>query len=407
MTLLRFPPDFLWGASTSAHQTEGNNTASDTWALENQPGSPLPERSGDACDSLHRWPDDIEIAAELGFTAYRFSIEWARIEPAAGHVSRAMLQHYRRIVTACMDRGITPVVTLHHFTSPLWLRQMGGWRSPDAPTLFARYTRALLPILDGVRWICTVNEPNMLAMMTGLLANHDTSAPRALPAPDPATVDNLITAHRLARAELAALNDAKIGWTIANQNAQPVDGATQVADAWRELREDQFIRAAVDDDFIGVQAYTRSLIGPAGQIPPDGHTRRTLTGWEFYPDALGEAVRHTADLRPHMPILVTENGIATANDDERIEYIDGALTGLDRAIADGVDVRGYLHWSLLDNYEWGSFRPTFGLVAVDPVTFETHTQAQRPLLCGNRTRSSGLTRRNELCGVRRLATPSP
>ncbi|WP_218040150.1 family 1 glycosylhydrolase [Actinomadura sp. WMMB 499] len=130
------------GAATSPHQTEGNNVASDFWALENRPDGFLPERSGDACDSYHRWPDDLDIVRDLGLNAYRFGLEWARIEPVEGHVSRAALAHYRRLVEGCLARGLTPVVTLHHFTSPLWFSKAGGWTGDGAVERFRRYVRA-------------------------------------------------------------------------------------------------------------------------------------------------------------------------------------------------------------------------------------------------------------------------
>jgi beta-glucosidase len=370
-TSYEFPPGFLWGASTSAHQVEGNNTSSDLWAAENRPDSPISERSGDACDSLHRWPEDLDLVAQLGLTAYRFSVEWARIEPEYGHPSRAMLAHYRRLITGCLDRSITPVVTLHHFTCPRWFTERGGWTAPDAPELFAAYARTVAPILEGVPWICTINEPNIVAMLGRVLTGQvpAESLAAGLPEPDPAVTAGLIRAHQGARGELAAVSGARTGWTVANLNAQAAGGTNETAVRWRELREDQFLVPAAGDDFIGVQAYTRTLVGPDGQITPDANARQTLTGWEFYPDAVAEAVRHTAAVLPGMPIMVTENGIATADDAERIEYTSGALAGLHRAISDGIDVRGYLHWSLLDNYEWGSYRPTFGLVSVDRDTF--------------------------------------
>ena len=368
-----FPPGFLWGAATSAHQTEGNNTSSDLWAIENQPGSPMAQRSGDACDSLHHWRDDLDVVAGLGLTAYRFSVEWARIEPAAGHVSRAMLAHYRRIITGCLERSITPVVTLHHFTSPLWFDAAGGWTGAQAAELFGRYVRAVLPILDGVQWACTINEPNMVAIVHAARASGQLAGlPAGLPEPDPVVTAALARAHQAARHELAVVPGLATGWTVANQNAQPAGGAAEDADRaadWGRLREDQFLDVAAGDDFIGVQAYTRTVIGPDGPLPPSAGARRTLTGWEFYPQALEDAVRHTAARLPGVPILVTENGVATGCDLDRVEYTSGALAGLRRAMADGIDVRGYLHWSLLDNYEWGSYEPTFGLVAVDRGTF--------------------------------------
>ena len=366
-----FPPGFLWGASTSAHQTEGNNISSDLWAAENTPGSLIRERSGDACDSLHRWPEDLDLIADLGLTACRFSIEWARIEPERGRPSPAMLAHYRRLITGCLDRFITPVVTLHHFTCPRWFTKRGGWTAPDAPDLFGAYVRTVAPILDGVPWICTINEPNIVAIFHRLLTGHARLEPigGGLPEPDPAVTAVLIRAHRAARRELTGVAGARIGWTVANLNVQAAGGAHQAAARWRELREDQFLSPAVGDDFIGVQAYTRTLVSDGGQVPPGSDVRQTLSGWEYYPDAAAEAVRHTAAEIPGVPILVTENGIATTDDAERIEYTSRALAGLHSAISDGIDVRGYLHWSLLDNYEWGSYRPTFGLIAVDRTTF--------------------------------------
>ncbi|GGS54590.1 MULTISPECIES: glycoside hydrolase family 1 protein [Actinokineospora] len=366
-----FPGGFLWGAATAAHQVEGNNTTSDLWAVENAPESIMPERSGDACDSYHRWPEDLDIVRDIGLNCYRFGIEWARVEPAPGHTSRAQLAHYRRMVEGCFERGLTPVVTLHHFTTPAWFRAAGGWTTGEGVSRFRDYVRSVLPILDGVEWVCTINEPNMLAMMSAMLKRgerHENVA-GAMPPPDQDVADALIAAHRAAREELATLPRVRSGWTVANQNFQAAAGAEDLTAEWSRSREDQFLDVAKDDDFIGVQAYTRVVIGPDGPRDPGG-ARRTLTGWEFYPEALEGAVRHTARrVGPTVPILVTENGIATADDAERVDYTRRALTGLARAIDDGVDVRGYLHWSLLDNYEWGSWTPTFGLVSVDRETF--------------------------------------
>jgi beta-glucosidase len=368
--MAEFPGGFLWGASTAAHQVEGNNVASDLWVRENQADSPVRERSGDACDSLHRWPEDLDLVAGLGLTAYRFSIEWARVEPARGYISRAMLAHYRAVIAGCFERSIVPVVTLHHFSSPAWFGAAGGWTGAESADLFAAYVRAVIPILAGVRGVCTINEPNMIAIVHAAeLRRGDAQAAAGRPEPDQEVTAALIRAHHAARRELAAAPGVASGWTVANLNVQPAEGAVRQAAGWRQLREDQFLVAAAGDDFIGVQAYTRTVVGPDGEIPPAESARLTLTGREFYPAALEDAVRHTAGVLPGVPILVTENGIATGDDGERIEYTSAALAGLHRAIADGIDVRGYLHWSLLDNYEWGSYTPTFGIVAVDRDTF--------------------------------------
>ncbi|WP_374118542.1 glycoside hydrolase family 1 protein [Streptomyces sp. 8L] len=381
------PDGFLMGASTSAHQTEGGNTASDWWAFEQLPGGPVAEPSGDAADSYHRWREDMDLLAGLGFNAYRFSIEWARIEPVRGQVSRAALAHYRRMVEGARERGLEPVVTLHHFTSPRWFHESGGWTGPEAVDLFAAYVRTVAPVLDGqVRYAATLNEPNMLALAHTALRQGAGFADFRTLEPADYISEALITAHRTARETLhGLLPGVRVGWTVANQVYQPEPGAEDVCRAFAWPREDRFLEAARDDDWVGVQSYTRTRIGSGGPLPVPEDAERTLTGWEFYPAALGEAVRHTADVvGPGVPVLVTENGIATRDDARRIDYTAAALAGLADAMrpggsdgeagentagSGGVDVRGYLHWSALDTYEWGSYGPTFGLVAVDRETF--------------------------------------
>lgn len=383
---LVLPDGFLMGAATSAHQIEGNNVSSDWWALENMPDTFVAEPSGDAADSFHRWPEDMDLLRDLGFNAYRFSIEWARVEPEQGRVSRAAVAHYRAMVRGALERGLTPVVTLHHFTSPHWFSERGGWAAPDAAELFAAYTRTALDVLRaGVRHVATINEPNMVALMYAIRrhatqhgwsgvagAGENGAAAGGLGAVEPAAdiTESLIRAHRAASTVLRAADlGLQVGWTVANQVYQAEPGAQETADAYARPREDVFLEAARDDDWIGVQAYTRHLIGPDGPLPVPEGAETTLTGWEFYPEALGEAVRHTARLLPGIPVLVTENGIATGDDERRIAYTARALASLADAMRDGIDVRGYLHWSALDNYEWGTYRPTFGLIAVDPRTF--------------------------------------
>ncbi|RFU82585.1 glycoside hydrolase family 1 protein [Streptomyces triticagri] len=388
---LDLPNGFLMGASTSAHQVEGNNVSSDWWGIEQRPGTFVAEPSGDAADSFHRWPEDMDLLRELGFNAYRFGIEWARIEPERGQISRAAVAHYRAMVEGALERGLTPVVTLHHFTSPRWFSEGGGWLAPDSAELFAAFARTAVEILQpGVRYVVTINEPNMLAVMHAIrevAAQHgwesiahgkQKDAPTGAAAIDPASIEPdaavaeaLIRAHRAASAVLrSAAPGLRVGWTIANQVYQAEPGAQEVADAHAWLREDIFLEASRQDDWIGVQAYTRHRIGKEGPLPVPDDAETTLTGWEYYPQALGEAVRHTAEVvGPQVPVLVTENGIATADDRRRIDYTTRALASLAEAMRDGIEVLGYLHWSALDNYEWGTYRPTFGLIAVDRETF--------------------------------------
>ncbi|HET9382204.1 MAG TPA: family 1 glycosylhydrolase [Streptomyces sp.] len=369
-----FPEGFLWGASTAAHQIEGNNVNSDWWRKEHDPAAGIQEPSLDACDSYHRWEQDMDLLAGLGFTDYRFSVEWARIEPARGRFSRAEIAHYRRMVDGAIARGLRPMVTLHHFTVPRWFEDFGGWTADGAVGLFARYVEECAPIIaEGVRHVCTINEPNMIAVMAGLAKSGDQGFPPAgLPTPDEETTHAIIAAHRAAVKAVRGIDPGiQVGWTIANQVYQALPGAEDVTAAYRHPREDVFIEAARGDDWLGVQSYTRTKIGPEGPVTAPAEAERTLTQWEYYPGAVGHALRHTADLAgPGMPLIVTENGIATADDTRRVAYYTGALAAVAACIEDGLNIQGYLAWSALDNYEWGSFTPTFGLIAVDPVTFE-------------------------------------
>ncbi|MEN8651145.1 family 1 glycosylhydrolase [Streptomyces sp. 21So2-11] len=369
----RFPDGFLWGASTAAHQIEGNNTNSDWWVKEHSADSTIEEPSLDACDSYHRWDQDMDLLAELGFTDYRFSIEWARIEPAQGHFSRAELAHYRRMVDGAVARGLRPMVTLHHFTVPQWFEERGGWVADGAVELFTRYAEATATVIaEDVPYVCTINEPNMIAVMAGAAkAGNIGFPPAGLPTPDKETTLAVIAAHHAAVKAVKGINpDIRVGWTVANQVYQALPGAEDATAAYRRPREDVFIEAARGDDWIGVQSYTRTRIGAQGPIPAPEDAERTLTQWEYYPAAIGYALRHTAELVGDVPLIVTENGIATADDTRRVDYYTGALSAVAAALDDAINVDGYLAWSALDNYEWGSFQPTFGLIAVDPQTFE-------------------------------------
>ncbi|MWV51555.1 family 1 glycosylhydrolase (plasmid) [Rathayibacter sp. VKM Ac-2803] len=381
-----FPDGFLWGASSAPHQIEGNNVGSDFWANEGRvPGM---EFSGDACDSYHRYPEDMRLLADAGYTSYRFGVEWARIEPRPGMISNAELAHYRRMIDTALQLGLTPVVTLHHFTNPRWLADEGGWLSDSTVDRFTAYAEAVTGILDGVEWVATMNEPNMLAMMTGM--SRRVADPKAtkkwmsptvegeagaagarpqLPPPDLEVGQRLIDAHHAVRDLVRSRTGAKVGWTVANRAYEALPGGQEKADELSRIWEDVYLEAARGDDFIGVQSYSTLTVGPDGLVPHEPKSDDTLVGTPYRPDALGIAARHAWEVTGGVPILVTENGIATSDDTQRIAYTEGALEALAGAIADGIDVRGYLHWTLLDNFEWGHWAPTFGLIAVDRTTF--------------------------------------
>ena len=370
LTSTTFPRGFLWGAAIGAHQSEGNNLASDWWARENRPDSPVAERAGDAIDSYHRWPEDLRLAASAGLTDYRFGIEWSRIEPADGHISVAEIDHYRRIVDGALELGLRPLVTLHHFTNPLWFTLGGGWVRPDAAQRFLRYVDAIAPVLEsGVERVETINEPNVVAVFPVLTGALDLAA--GFPVPDLATTEAMIAVHRATRERLKERHPGLlVGWGVSVQDYQAEPGAESLVDEYCHLRDGIFLEAAREDDWVGVQTYTRTRVGADGLAVVADDIDRTMTGWEFYPPALGGAVRRVARVVGDVPIIVTENGVATTDDERRVEYTTGALHSLRAAMDDGADVRGYFHWSMLDNWEWGHWAPTFGLVAVDRETFQ-------------------------------------
>jgi beta-glucosidase len=365
-----FPVGFAWGVSVGAHQTEGGNVASDWWYRENEPDSPVAERCGDAVDAYHRWEEDLDLVAAAGFTDYRFGIEWSRIEPADGFISRAAVDHYVRIVRGAIARGLRPMVTLYHFTMPQWFAAGGSWARPDATERFLRYVDAVAPILDaGVDRVMTINEPNIVAVFP-MLQSGEADLSEGIPVPHEGLTQVMIGVHRATVARLRGTHPGlSVGWGVSVQDYQPAPGAEADVDSYAEPRDQVFLRASAGDDFIGVQTYTGGRIAVGGAIIQNPEAPRTLTGWEYTPVALGGAVARVARLLPDVPIVVTENGVAVADDARRIEYTTGALQSLRAAMDGGADVRGYFHWSLLDNWEWGHWSPTFGLVAVDRETF--------------------------------------
>lgn len=365
-----FPDEFLWGAATAAYQVEGSNTNSDWWILEQVAADYGVQPSGDAVDSYHRFEEDMRLLADSGFNAYRFSIEWSRIEPLPGRFSKAALAHYRRMIDTAVRLGLSPVVTLHHFTHPIWFEEEGAWLGDGAVSTFTRYVEAACSILDGVQWVVTINEPNVLAITHGGQRQVALGNPYPFNAlPDQEFGDQFIAAHRAAAPLVRELTGAQVGWTVANQALTTTPGNEAKHSEVQWLIEDKYLEVARDDDFVGVQSYTSQPVDENGIVPHPDHPDNTLMGWAYAPQALGIALRHTREVAGDVPILVTENGIATSDDRRRIAYTEVALTDVAAAIADGADIRGYLHWSLLDNYEWGHWEPTFGLVAVDRATF--------------------------------------
>jgi len=365
-----FPDGFLWGTATAAHQVEGGNWNNDWWMWEHNPGSGCVEVSGDTCDHFHRYPEDIKLLADLGFGTYRFSVEWSRVQPERNEWSRAALHHYRRVCATCHEHGIQPIVTYHHFTTPRWVAAHGGWEEPGTADLFARYAESVAGALgDLTPWACTFNEPNIVATM-GYLAGvfppgrRDASLRRAVN-------DIFIDAHRKAVDVIrAGPGNANIGLTLAMSDWQAVDGGESRRDRIRLNMEDVYLEAARTDDFIGVQTYSRTRVGPDGALGPEDGNPTTQMGYEVWPESLEATIRYAWEKTGGVPVLVTENGIGTDDDDQRVDYVRRALKGVRNCLDDGIDVRGYTYWSALDNFEWAlGYGPTFGLIAVDRESF--------------------------------------
>ena len=388
-----YPRGFLWGVATAGHQVEGNNVNSDIWLFEHVQPTVFVERSGDACDHYHRYGEDIALVQELGFNTFRLSVEWARIEPAPGQFSTAELEHYRRVLAACREHGLKPFVTFNHFAVPRWFAADGGWENAASPDLFARYCdRAARHLGDLMYAATTFNEPNLGWLLRWLLPppvfavmkEMQASAARATGSQHFSSVQmgdqermlpQLLSAHRKAFAAIkAAAPHAPCGATLALVDDQAV-GRDSKRDRKREEVNGPWLESARDDDYDGVQTYSRNRIDKNGVMPPPDGAEKTQTGDEFYPEALEATIRYAAKATGR-PVYVTENGVATTDDSRRIEYIDRALAGVRRCLADGLDVRGYIHWTLLDNFEWiFGYGPKFGLVAVDR---ETQRRTPKP-----------------------------
>ncbi|MEC3948891.1 glycoside hydrolase family 1 protein [Sphingobium sp. HWE2-09] len=385
-----FPKGFLWGAATAPHQIEGNNIASDLWFLENQKPTVFAQPSGDACNSFELWETDLDLAKTMGLNAYRFGIEWARIEPEKGLFSQAMLDHYKAIIDGCRTRGLTPIVTYSHFTAPCWFSAQGGWTNPESAALFARYCdKATRAFGQGIDRVITFNEPNILLLLKPMLPQQvwdiqkltlDTAAKR-LGVPKfvsanvagfddlPALQKGLLTAHKAGKAAIKAVRpDLPVGISLAMLDDQAV-GRASIRDRMRGELYGEWLTVAKGDDFIGVQNYERALWGGKGRLPAPKGSPVNWSGTEVWAPSLGGAVRYAHEATG-VPILVSEHGVGTEDDAVRAKFIPEALAGLKDAIDDGVPVLGYCHWSLLDNFEWiFGYKPKFGLHSVDPISF--------------------------------------
>lgn len=422
-----FPPGFLWGAATSAYQTEGSRDADgrgeSVWdSFAGLPGAI--DGGGDgsiACDSYRRWRDDVDLLSELGLTSYRFSVGWSRIVPdGTGRVESRGLDHYERLVDALLERGIAPVLTLNHWDMPQALMAGRGWVARSSVDAFAGFAAAVAGRLgDRVEWWITQNEPWIVSLLGYQLGLH---APGLADLGDAlAAGHHILLAHGAGADVLHSRPGARVGCALSlfpcdPATDRPADVAAAVGsdgyvNRWyldpllaggypTDMREhwERALGGPLDvirdgdealiggrSDFLGVNYYTRRVMaaaepGPGRPFPwrvvgPAGDVDRTDDGSEVAPDALRDLLLRLSREYPGVPLLITENGAVTGegpthdgavHDVRRIRYLLAHLRAVAEAVAGGADVRGYQHWSLLDNFEWSlGYRPRFGLVHVD------------------------------------------
>lgn len=421
----RFPEGFLWGAATAAHQIEGSPLADGAgpsiWTrFAHTPGMTLNGDTGDvACDHYHRWKEDVRLMRDLGLQAYRFSVSWSRILPEGiGRVNQAGLDFYSRLVDELLENGIEPLLTLYHWDLPAALDDRGGWLNRDCADWFAEYGATLYRALDGrvKKWV-TINEPWVVTdggYLHGALAPGHRSRFEA-----PIAAHNLMRAHGAAVQAYRAEGAHEIGLVVNIEPKYPASDASEDAGAVRRAHaymNEQFLHPALlgtyppelkeifgeawpdfpaEDfqlirqplDFVGINYYTRSVTADGDSYPLNTQVVRqplgtyTETGWEVFPQGLTELLLWFKQTYGDLPVYITENGAAffdppvadagRVRDPLRIDYLRKHLSAIHDAIAAGVDVRGYMAWSLLDNLEWSlGYSKRFGIIHVNYGTLE-------------------------------------
>ena len=399
MSTVRFPRGFLWGASTSSHQVEGDNCWNDWWEYE-QSGR-LPHASGKACRHYQLFERDFDLARSWGHNAHRFSIEWSRVEPSEGGWNEESLRHYAKVIAGLRQRGLEPVVTLHHFTNPAWFARKGGWLCRDSPDLFGRYVERVVSTLgERVKYWITINEPTVLVMQ-GYINREWPPLLKSAWRKAAAAFKNLARAHLVAyRAIHKNFGDALVGFAHSAPLIQPCDPTRRLDRIATRLRD--FIlnrsffyligmlplnlRRRRTLDFIGLNYYMRTvvrstgvrlkaLLGEACRLPHHLESGPLSSlGWEVYPKGLEITLKRFSQFG--IPLFVTENGIATDDEDLRSQFVNAHIENLARAVKQDIPLIGYLYWSLMDNFEWTSgTEARFGLAAVD---FNTQERIERP-----------------------------
>lgn len=423
----RFPAGFLWGVSTAAHQVEGGNH-NNQWAAWEQAGRiKSGDRSGNACDWWNNAERDFDLAREIGVNALRLSVEWSRIEPQEGQYDAQALGRYRQMLEALHQRGIRPMVCLHHFTHPLWFEQKGAFLGSGAADRFETFTRYVVSGLGDLcrDWV-TFNEPNVYATL-GYVLGEFPPGKRGLILTAVRLVNGLARAHAQAYHAIHQLQPtAQVGWAHNFVVFQPADPRSvldrRVTRLVNELFNESFIRLIeqgklafplslvsgdLNDvkgvcDFVGLNVYSRfhvafdaklrsqmfARVFVPPHVPQGDHGVEQPYG-EAYPAAIRVAVERVA--RIGKPIYILENGVPDAQDRIRPWLIVSAVQEIDRLIQEGRDIRGYFHWTLTDNFEWSEgWKLRFGLVALDPQT-QQRTIRNSARLYGAIARGNGIS----------------
>jgi beta-glucosidase len=397
---IEFPKGFLWGAATSAYQIEGGiqndwsawekknalhlakkaKTYWQPWQVDKFPEILRSENyiCGRACDHYKRYEEDFDIAQSLGLNAFRISIEWSRIEPEEGKFDQQEIEHYRKVLKAIRKRGMEPFVTLWHWTNPLWLAKIGGPENKIFPFYFSRYAEYVVANLkDQVQNWITLNEP------TSVIFNAYTKGLWPPQKKNPLSVfrvfKNLSKAHNDGYGKIHKLHpEGKVGFSNIIPYLEPFNKNSildrMTTGIFRYYSTEKFMRMTKNKhDFLAVQYYFHNLVKFPG-LRKNKNEQITDLGWEIYPEGIYHLLK---DLKKYnLPVYITENGLADAKDEKRAKFIKDHLRWIQKAIQEGVDVRGYFHWSLLDNFEWDKgFWPRFGLAEID---YKTMKRTIRP-----------------------------
>jgi beta-glucosidase len=371
---LIFPKGFLWGAATSSHQVEGENIYNDWWGWEQR--QPPEKRSGLAADQYHLFPQDFQLAKSLGHNSHRLSLEWSRIEPIEGQFNQEAIDHYKLVLKSLKEKDLLVMLTLWHFTIPQWLAAIGGWENPKAIGYFERFVKRVVPeYKEYVSLWVTLNEPGVYAFQSYLMGIWPPQKKSKL-----STIKvykNLAKAHKKAYQIIhSQVAHAKVG--IANNvstfEAFHKHAITEILTEWGlDYINHLFYKLSgiKTHDFLGLNYYFNQYISlnqnkrlPTLVDISTTHKEVSDMGWEIFPEGIYSILMDFSDYK--LPIYITENGLASVNDDRRVRFLVSYLEEIYHAIETGADVRGYFHWSLIDNFEWADgFVPRFGLIGID------------------------------------------